>query len=127
MKYELIEQKYSDKAKGSWAAEQADTIEETCLGTFDTLGVAIRFRKFLVEEKKYSGDTPTGVLASSAIYIRVKAEDAPKKKDRRMAKLHFSGHVWAMDANKAMEMKAVLEAEMPGKVVLVCPDPEAGC
>lgn len=127
MKYELVEQKFTDEKNGSWAADRADTITETILGEYADLGTAIRFRKFLVEEKKYSGDTPTGVLASSAIYIRAKAEDSPKKKDRKMAKLHFSGHVWAMDANKAMEMKAVLEAEMPGKVVLVCPDPEAGC
>ena len=69
MKYELIEQKYEDKANGSWSAEQADTITESCLGVFDTLGLAIRFRTFLIEEKKY-GDTPTGVSASSAIYIR---------------------------------------------------------
>ena len=71
MKYELIEQVYEDKAKGSWAAERADTITETCLGVFDSLAVAIRFRKFIVEEKKY-GDTPTGVIASHAIYIRPK-------------------------------------------------------
>jgi len=126
MKYELIEQKYSDKAKGSWSAEQADTIEEVCLGTFDTLGVAIRFRKFIIEEKKY-GDTPAGVSPFGAIYIRAKDDSVPARKSRKLAKLHFGGHVWAMDANKAMEMKAVLEAEMPGKVVLVCPDPEAGC
>ena len=74
MKYELIEQKYTDKAKGSWSAEQADTITESCLGVFDTLGVAIRFRKFIVEEKKY-GDSPTGVSASGAIYIRPKEAD----------------------------------------------------
>ena len=74
MKYELIEQEYTDKAKGSWSAEQADTITESCLGVFDTLGVAIRFRKFIVEEKKY-GDSPTGVSASCAIYIRPKEAD----------------------------------------------------
>lgn len=71
MKYELIEQKYEDKKNGSWSAEKADTITESCLGVFDTLGLAVRFRKFLVEEKKYS-DTPTGVSASGAIYIRPK-------------------------------------------------------
>lgn len=71
MKYELIEQEYEDKAKGSWSVERADTITETCLGVFDSLGVAIRFRKFIVEEKKY-GDTPTGVIACRAIYIRPK-------------------------------------------------------
>jgi hypothetical protein len=75
MKYELIEQKYEDKAKGSWSAERADTITELCLGIFDTLGLAIRFRRFLVEEKKYGGDAPTGVSASSAIYIRPKEAD----------------------------------------------------
>lgn len=69
MKYELIEQNYTDETNGSWAAERADTITETSLGVFDSLGLAIRFRRFLVEEKKY-GDTPTGVLASKAIYIR---------------------------------------------------------
>lgn len=74
MKYELIEQEYTDKANGSWSAERADTITESCLGVFDTLGVAIRFRKFIVEEKKY-GDTPTGVIASGAIYIRPKEAD----------------------------------------------------
>ena len=74
MKYELIEQEYTDKAKGSWSAERADTITESCLGVFDTLGVAIRFRKFIVEEKKY-GDSPTGVSASGAIYIRPKEAD----------------------------------------------------
>lgn len=74
IKYELIEQNYTDKKNGSWAAERADTITETSLGVFDTLGCAIRFRRFLVEEKKY-GDTPTGVLASKAIYIRTKEAD----------------------------------------------------
>lgn len=69
MKYELIEQNYTDETNGSWAAERADTITETSLGVFDSLGHAIRFRKFLVEEKKYS-DIPTGVQASRAIYIR---------------------------------------------------------
>ena len=71
MKYELIEQKYTDETNNSWAVERADTITETCLGVFDSLGLAIRFRKFLIEEKKYGND-PTGVSASSAIYIRPK-------------------------------------------------------
>ena len=71
MKYELIEQKYTDETNNSWAVERSDTITETCLGVFDSLGLAIRFRKLLIEEKKY-GDTPTGVSASSAIYIRPK-------------------------------------------------------
>lgn len=74
IKYELIEQKYTDETNKSWAAERADTITETSLGVFDSLGLAIRFRKFLVEEKKY-GDIPTGVLTSRAIYIRQKEAD----------------------------------------------------
>lgn len=74
MKYELIEQKYEDKAKGSWSTDNADTITESCLGVFDTLGLAIRFRRFIVEEKKY-GDIPTGIIASGAIYIRPKEAD----------------------------------------------------
>lgn len=74
IKYELIERKYEDKAKRSWSPEQADTIKESCLGVFDTLGLAVRFRRFLVEGKKYS-DTPAGVSASSAIYIRSKEAD----------------------------------------------------
>ncbi len=74
IKYELIEQKYTDETNGSWSAERADTITETSLGVFDSLDIAIRFRRFLVEEKKYS-DIPTGVLASKAIYIRPKEAD----------------------------------------------------
>lgn len=74
IKYELIEQNYTDETNGSWAAERADTITETSLGVFDTLGLAIRFRRFLIEEKKY-GDTPAGVMASEAIYIRLKEDD----------------------------------------------------
>ena len=62
-KFELIKQKYTDQAKKSWSGEHADTIEEFALGSFDTLGVALRFRKFIVDEKKY-GDAPAGVLGS---------------------------------------------------------------
>ena len=74
IKYELIEQNYTDETNGSWAAERADTITETSLGVFDSLGLAIRFRKFLVEETKY-GNIPTGTLSSMAIYIRPKEAD----------------------------------------------------
>ena len=74
IKYELIEQNYTDETNGSWAAERADTITETSLGIFDSLGLAIRIRKVLVEEEKY-GNVPTGVLASKAIYIRSKEVD----------------------------------------------------
>ena len=74
IKYELIEQNYTDETNGSWSAERADTITETSLGIFDSLGLAIRIRKFLVEEEKY-GNAPTGVLASKAIYIRSKEAD----------------------------------------------------
>lgn len=74
MRFELIEQnyEYADEKLFCHDINKADTIHEKVLGEFPTLPLALRMRKFLVEEKRYSSDTPEGVSTFRAFYIRQK-------------------------------------------------------
>ena len=72
-KYELVRQKFSSEADGSWCMERADTITEEVLGEYSSVGMAAVFRSFLVNEKKYGND-PAGISVSTAYYIREKVE-----------------------------------------------------
>lgn len=114
-KYELVRQEFSNKADRLWPIERADSITEEVLGEYSAVGMAAVFRSFLINEKKYGSD-PTGILPSTAYYIREKVEPTGRK-----AILQFQGHTFNMPVEKAMELKSLLEAFIPGAVVLVSP------